>query len=259
MALPDRGQVPRHPQRRCSTSSRCMLGGRVAEELVFDDPTTGASNDIEKATDDRPRDGHAVRHERAPRARCASARRRARCSSAATSATRATTPRRSPPSDRRRRCARFIDAAHHEALRDPRRQPRRARHARRGAAREGDARQGRRGAHLRAAAPATGASGLDRFVASHAERARPGAVAQGARRARAPTAHRPAERLSRLAHGPRRPRHRGLRRRHRRRRRLRARDHDPARDSSIDPVHVPETVVTAPFDHARAEATSASC
>jgi cell division protease FtsH len=28
-----------------------MLGGRVAEELVFHDPTTGAANDIEKATD----------------------------------------------------------------------------------------------------------------------------------------------------------------------------------------------------------------
>jgi cell division protease FtsH len=27
-----------------------LLGGRVAEELVFHDPTTGASNDIEKAT-----------------------------------------------------------------------------------------------------------------------------------------------------------------------------------------------------------------
>src|SRR5699024_4578706 len=26
------------------------LGGRVAEELVFHDPTTGASNDIQKAT-----------------------------------------------------------------------------------------------------------------------------------------------------------------------------------------------------------------
>ena len=26
------------------------MGGRVAEELVFRDPTTGASNDIEKAT-----------------------------------------------------------------------------------------------------------------------------------------------------------------------------------------------------------------
>jgi cell division protease FtsH len=27
------------------------MGGRVAEELVFKDPTTGASNDIEKATE----------------------------------------------------------------------------------------------------------------------------------------------------------------------------------------------------------------
>ena len=27
-----------------------MMGGRAAEELVFHDPTTGASNDIEKAT-----------------------------------------------------------------------------------------------------------------------------------------------------------------------------------------------------------------
>ena len=43
------------------------LGGRVAEELVFHDPTTGAGNDIEKATAHRPRDGHAVRHERAAR------------------------------------------------------------------------------------------------------------------------------------------------------------------------------------------------
>ena len=28
-----------------------LMGGRVAEELIFKDPTTGASNDIEKATD----------------------------------------------------------------------------------------------------------------------------------------------------------------------------------------------------------------
>jgi cell division protease FtsH len=28
-----------------------LMGGRVAEEIVFKDPTTGASNDIEKATD----------------------------------------------------------------------------------------------------------------------------------------------------------------------------------------------------------------
>ena len=40
------------------------MGGRVAEEIVFHDPTTGASNDIEKATAHRPQDGHRVRHER---------------------------------------------------------------------------------------------------------------------------------------------------------------------------------------------------
>ena len=43
------------------------MGGRAAEELVFHDPTTGASNDIEKATATAARDGHAVRHERAAR------------------------------------------------------------------------------------------------------------------------------------------------------------------------------------------------
>ena len=35
-----------------------MLGGRAAEEMVFHDPTTGAGNDIEKATARGPRDGH---------------------------------------------------------------------------------------------------------------------------------------------------------------------------------------------------------
>ena len=35
-----------------------MLGGRAAEEIVFHDPTTGAANDIEKATGAGPRDGH---------------------------------------------------------------------------------------------------------------------------------------------------------------------------------------------------------
>ena len=79
-----------------------MLGGRVAEELVFHDPTTGAANDIEKATVGRPRDGHAVRHERAPRCDQARARTPARSSSVATWATSATTPRTSPRSSTRR-------------------------------------------------------------------------------------------------------------------------------------------------------------
>ena len=79
-----------------------MLGGRVAEELVFHDPTTGAANDIEKATGAGPRDGHAVRHERADRRDQARPGAAARSSSAATWATSATTPRRSPASSTRR-------------------------------------------------------------------------------------------------------------------------------------------------------------
>ena len=44
-----------------------MMGGRAAEEMVFHDPTTGAGNDIEKATVAGPRDGHPVRHDRPAR------------------------------------------------------------------------------------------------------------------------------------------------------------------------------------------------
>ena len=43
------------------------LGGHVAEELVFRRVTTGASNDIERATESRAQDGHRVRHEREAR------------------------------------------------------------------------------------------------------------------------------------------------------------------------------------------------
>ena len=45
-----------------------LLGGRVAEELAIGDITTGASNDIERATKTREGDGHAVRHVRQARA-----------------------------------------------------------------------------------------------------------------------------------------------------------------------------------------------
>ncbi len=44
-----RGQVLDHPQRAARQLTYAM-GGRVAEEHVFHDPTTGAGNDIEKAT-----------------------------------------------------------------------------------------------------------------------------------------------------------------------------------------------------------------
>ena len=43
------------------------LGGRAAEEIVFGEITTGASNDIEKVTADGQADGDALRHERAAR------------------------------------------------------------------------------------------------------------------------------------------------------------------------------------------------
>ena len=40
------------------------LGGRAAEELVYDERTTGAANDLEKVTGDREGHDHALRHER---------------------------------------------------------------------------------------------------------------------------------------------------------------------------------------------------
>jgi cell division protease FtsH len=49
MVLPDQDK---HSQTRSDMQNQLayMLGGRAAEELIFHDPTTGASNDIEKAT-----------------------------------------------------------------------------------------------------------------------------------------------------------------------------------------------------------------
>ncbi len=50
-----------------------MLGGRAAEEIVFHDPTTGAGKRHREGHLAGPRDGHPVRHDRAPR--CHQARR----------------------------------------------------------------------------------------------------------------------------------------------------------------------------------------
>ena len=44
------------------------MGGRVAEELCFDEVSTGAQNDLERRDAGRPRDGRRVRHEREDRA-----------------------------------------------------------------------------------------------------------------------------------------------------------------------------------------------
>ena len=80
------------------------LGGRVAEELVFHDPTTGASNDIEKATAiARRMVTQYGMSERVGAIKLGQS--RARSSSAATWATSATTPRRSPASSTRRSAA----------------------------------------------------------------------------------------------------------------------------------------------------------
>ncbi len=49
------------------------LGGRAAEEIVFGEITTGASNDIEKVTADRQADGDALRHESSGSGRACSA------------------------------------------------------------------------------------------------------------------------------------------------------------------------------------------
>jgi cell division protease FtsH len=49
MVMPDRRQVLQ-TRNEILDQLAYMLGGRAAEELVFHDPTTGAANDIEKAT-----------------------------------------------------------------------------------------------------------------------------------------------------------------------------------------------------------------
>ena len=48
-------------------SMAMLLGGRTAEELVFGELTTGASDDIERCTEIARGDGHRVRHERQAR------------------------------------------------------------------------------------------------------------------------------------------------------------------------------------------------
>ena len=44
-----------------------LLGGRVAEEIRFEDVTTGASNDLERVYQHGPHDDYTVGHERGPR------------------------------------------------------------------------------------------------------------------------------------------------------------------------------------------------
>ncbi len=54
----------RHISRRKLTEDICsLLGGRAAEELTQDDICTGASNDIQRATELAHKNGDQIRHE----------------------------------------------------------------------------------------------------------------------------------------------------------------------------------------------------
>ncbi len=91
-----------------------MLGGRAAEEMVFHDPTTGAANDIEKATSvARAMVTQYGMTERIGAIKFGVGATPSR-SSAATWATSATTPKRSPASSTRRSSS-LIETAHNEA------------------------------------------------------------------------------------------------------------------------------------------------
>ena len=139
-----------------------MMGGRAAEEMVFHDPTTGAGNDIEKATSvaramvtqygmtDRlgaiklgcQQRGavHGPRH--GPHPRLLRGRRR----------------------DRRRGDQEVPRGGAPGGLRHPRAEPRRPRRAGARAAGEGDPRQGAGGRDLHAAAPPRPPSRMDRVA-----------------------------------------------------------------------------------------------
>ena len=115
------------------------MGGRVAEEIVFHDPTTGASNDIEKATAIARKmvTEYGMSDEVGPVKLGSVA--AARSSSAATWATAATSPSELAETHRRRG-ARAHRAGARRGLAGAQRQPRHPRPARARAAREGDAR-----------------------------------------------------------------------------------------------------------------------
>ncbi len=157
------------------------MGGRVAEEIVFHAHTTGASNDIEKATSTRASHGHRGRHERQGRIREA----RLQLGRAVPRSR----PRRQPGlrgghgPDARRRGARAPRRRARRGVAGHQRQPRRARPPRHRAPREGDARPrpargDLRGRQEAAAAPAVA---LERQAPALGPAAR-GHAAEGAHR-----------------------------------------------------------------------------
>ena len=158
MVLPDSDKYSQ-PRSQMLDQLAYMLGGRAAEELIFHDPTTGAGNDIEKATVGGPGDGDPVRHDRAA-GRDQAGRRQRRAVPG---------PRHRPRPQllrggRRDRRRGDQEAPRHRppgGLRHPRGEPRRPRLAGPRAARQGDARQGGDREGLRAAAAPPRAAGLD--------------------------------------------------------------------------------------------------
>ncbi len=66
-ALPTEDKVNRY-KKQILDQIAMMMGGRIAEELMFDEMTSGASNDIERATETGARDGLPLGHEREARA-----------------------------------------------------------------------------------------------------------------------------------------------------------------------------------------------
>ena len=61
--VPARGRpLPAHPGLAQNTI-RMLLGGTVAEEIGLGDISDGATSDLQRATSDRPADGHRFRHE----------------------------------------------------------------------------------------------------------------------------------------------------------------------------------------------------
>ena len=149
LALPTEDRVLR-TRSQLRDELAMLLGGRTAEELVFGEVTTGAQDDIERATTHRPGDGHRVGHERRARARGRSAAATAGRSSAATAADHGD---ELAVADRRRGPRACIDEAHDRARAVLVEQPGHARPAGRRAGRAGDARRGRAGRGLRRRQP----------------------------------------------------------------------------------------------------------
>ena len=120
--VPARGRPPQPARKRAgaSAASPMALGGRIAEEIVFGEITTGAGNDIEQATEHRARDGVRVGHER--EARPARLRREGRAIFLGRDygQRRAGLLRADRAARSTRRCARIVDEQYDEARRAPR-------------------------------------------------------------------------------------------------------------------------------------------